>query len=168
MNKCEQSVQVNAKIETCIALAQQFYNRRFSLPQLDWFSRGTNAGYAKLQANEIHLNQVLYQQHPEYFISDVIPHEIAHLVCFQLFGRVKPHGKEWQSIMRNVYQLTPSTKHQLPCEHLRRVRQIDYECHCGVVSLSMIRHNRVVKGVQSYRCKICGETLVLKTKTISQ
>ena len=151
--------QVNELIEQCITLARQFYNRRFVVPQLHWFHRGTNAGYAKLQSNEIYLNHVLFAQHPEYYMSDVIPHEIAHLICFTLFGRVKPHGKEWQSIMRHIYQLSPTTKHHLPCEHLRRVRQIDYMCQCGIVPLSMIRHNRVLKGLQSYRCKVCGETL---------
>ncbi|MDC1347055.1 SprT-like domain-containing protein [Glaciecola sp.] len=151
--------QVNEQIEQFITLARQFYNRRFVVPQLHWFHRGTNAGYAKLQNNEIYLNHVLFEQHPEYYMSDVIPHEIAHLICFTLFGRVKPHGKEWQSIMRQIYQLTPTTKHHLPCEHLRRVRQIDYMCQCGIVPLSMIRHNRVRKGLQSYRCKVCGETL---------
>ena len=39
-------------------------------------------GYAKLQSNEIYLNHVLFAQHPEYYMSDVIPHEIA---TFDLF-----------------------------------------------------------------------------------
>lgn len=151
--------QIVQHIEHLVKQAQQYFNRQFSSPSLHWFSKGTKAGYAVLNNNTLHLHERLFNDHQAYYWSDVIPHELAHLITYRVYGRVKPHGKEWQSVMKYVFNVTPSTTHQLPVAHLRRVRQVEYKCQCGEIGLSMIRHNRVIQGKQSYRCRDCGETL---------
>jgi len=49
--------------------------------------------------------------HPDYCLSnakdmveDTIPHEIAHIVAHQIFGRqrIRPHGAEWQGIFMGL------------------------------------------------------------------
>lgn len=146
-------------INELIKQAEMYFNRCFPPPALYWFTSGTKAGYAVLNNNTLHLHERLFAEHTAYYWSDVIPHEVAHLITHQVFGRVKPHGKEWQSVMKYVFAVTPSTTHQLPIEHLRRVKQIKYMCRCGDINLSMIRHNRVVQGKQTYRCRTCGDIL---------
>ena len=46
------------------------------------------------------------------FIRQVVPHELAHLIVYQMFGRVKPHGKEWQLVMNEIFKLPAYTCHQ--------------------------------------------------------
>lgn len=152
-------LQIAQRIDDLIKQAQQYFNRQFPSPTLHWFSSGTKAGYAVLNHNTLHLHEQLYSEHHTYYWSDVIPHELAHLITYHVFGQVKPHGKEWRSVMKYVFNVLPTTTHQLPVNHLRRVRQVTYQCQCGTIELSMIRHNRVVQGRQTYRCKTCGDTL---------
>ncbi len=152
-------MQAQQQIKQSIQIAQQYFNRCFTVPDVFWFSRGMNAGYAKLNQNQIYLNQRLYEEHEAYFLTQVIPHEIAHLLTHILYGKVKPHGKEWQSIMQHVFGLEPKVTHQLACKHVSRLSQYQYQCECGEVQLSAIRHNRVQRGQQQYRCKVCLQIL---------
>ncbi len=46
-------------------------------------------------------------------------HEIAHLVAFEKFGRViKPHGKEWKSVMRNLKIQSCLINHWIKCIYI--------------------------------------------------
>lgn len=35
-------------------------------------------------------------------LEEVLVHEVAHLVCHWQHGRVRPHGREWQALMRRA------------------------------------------------------------------
>lgn len=51
---------------------------------------------------KIELNKNALEEKFEHMMEDVIPHEVAHLVCFVNYFvkgiKVKPHGKEWKAI----------------------------------------------------------------------
>ncbi len=87
-------MQVQRKLSLCLALAEQHFNRAFPMPNVDYRLRGVKAGVAYLQQNEIKLNRTLLLENETAFINQVVPHELAHLIVYQVFGRVKPHGKE--------------------------------------------------------------------------
>lgn len=120
--------------------------------------RGRIAGAAVLRKNIITLQPQLFEQNQDYYMSNVIPHELAHLVVFQYFGRVKPHGKEWQHIMQSVFDISASVTHTLDVEKAG-VRMFEYQCACAVVKLSLVRHNKVVRAKQQYICRKCQQTL---------
>lgn len=149
------------KIETDYQQAEQYFNKAFPRPLVQFSLRGKSAGTAHLQLNKLRFNPVLLQENAQSFMDDVVPHEVSHLICFQLYGRVRPHGKQWQSIMLHVFGRPPKTTHQLNTQSVQG-RQFDYYCGCGKVKLSVRRHNNVQRGKTQYRCKICQHTLQMK------
>ena len=85
-----------------LAKANLKLERRYAEPTLVYQQRGTSAGTAWLEKNEIRLNPVLLLENQQAFIDEVVPHELAHLLVWQHFGRVAPHGKEWKWMMEGV------------------------------------------------------------------
>ncbi|MEP7703120.1 SprT family zinc-dependent metalloprotease [Paraglaciecola sp. 25GB23A] len=151
--------QIIERTESCMALACEHFNRQFLMPTIKFNQRGKIAGSARLQLNELRFNPVLMQDNLDHFLSDVVPHEICHLLAFQLFGRVRPHGKEWQALMVQVYEVKPNTYHGMDVTKVAG-KKFAYRCLCGPVGLSIRRHNKVVRKVQQYRCIKCGNQLV--------
>lgn len=91
--------QILTRIEDCYQQAEIYFKRPFARPLTQFTLRGRSAGTAHLQQNRLRFNPVLLRENSEAFLSEVVPHEISHLLCFQLFGKTKPHGREWQSII---------------------------------------------------------------------
>ncbi|MCG9745194.1 SprT family zinc-dependent metalloprotease [Shewanella sp. Isolate8] len=147
-----------AAVESCYQTAEQKLGRSFPRPEVNFKLRGKSAGTAHLQLNKLRFNPVLLEENPEEFVDQVVPHEICHLLAYRLFGRVKPHGKEWQALMINLYGLTPRTTHSLNTASVAG-QTFDYACRCGVVPLSIRRHNKVQRQQTQYRCRRCKKTL---------
>jgi hypothetical protein len=81
----------------------------------------TSIGQAHLHQGRVELNPLLLTEHPEEFI-DTLVHELAHLVVFWRYGSgVRPHGREFLTLMRAV-NLSGKATHELDVEHLRRPR----------------------------------------------
>ena len=95
-------LQAQRQLKQSLALANQFFNKEFTIPVMHFELRGQKAGVAYLQQNEIRLNPVLLAENGAAFIQQVVPHELAHLLVYQQFGRVQPHGKEWKMMMEQV------------------------------------------------------------------
>ena len=146
------------KVEQCYQIAEQQLKRHFKRPEISFKLRGKSAGMAHLQLNKLRFNAHMLGENQHAFIDEVVPHEVCHLLCHQLFGRVKPHGKEWQALMLNLYQLTPKTTHNFAVMRKPQA-EFDYQCQCGVIKLSIRRHNKVIRNQAQYRCKACLSTL---------
>lgn len=137
------------------------FNKVFSLPNITFNQRGNIAGSALLQKNIIKLNPKLMSENPDYFFEHIIAHELAHILVFQLYGlRVKPHGIEWKKVMLEVFDLPAKVTHSLDTSSVA-LKSFIYKCACQQIPLSLIRHNKVMKGKQSYICRKCGEKLAL-------
>ena len=162
--KTEAQQQVLLKIEADYQLAEQQLQRKFTRPSILFSLRGKSAGTAHLQLNKLRFNPVLLEENIDAFLTQVAPHEISHLLCFQLFGRVKPHGAEWQRIMTGIYNIPADTTHQLNT-HSVAGKHFQYQCHCGPVMLSIRRHNKVIRNQTQYRCKQCSQVLIAETST---
>lgn len=149
---------VAARVTECYQIARQKLQREFPLPQVVFNQRGKAAGSARLQLNQIRLNPILLVDNLNHFIEDVLPHEVCHLLTFALYGRVRPHGKEWQTLMRYLFDLAPTPYHQLDTTKVSG-KEFDYRCACGPVKLSIRRHNKVQRGQQIYICRTCQQQL---------
>jgi len=130
--------------------------KKLTCPDMQFNQRGKVAASALLQKNIIRINPSLYQSNPEYYFSDVIGHELAHIFVHQLYRRrVKPHGSEWQHMMIEVFNLSPKVTHQLDVSDVA-MKTYKYGCGCQQIDLSLIRHNKVERGKQVYVCKKCS------------
>lgn len=144
-------------VSLCFDKADIFFGNKFKRSTCNFKQKGKAAGTAHLQKNEIRFNHFMYQQDPEAFINTVVPHEVAHILVFQIYGgTVKPHGKEWQAVMMRVYGITPDRTHTFDTPPPKEAYQ--YHCECQQHDFTKQRHTRVLRGVQ-YICKNCKSTL---------
>lgn len=142
-----------------IAQASRYFHREFPLPQLAFGLRGKSAGTAHMAEWKIRLNPVLLRDNEKTFKTQVLPHEIAHLIVFAVWGRVRPHGAEWQSVMRQVFHCPPERTHNMDVS-LVSGPTFTYQCECQTYQLSQQRHRKVLVGKARYYCRKCGQFLV--------
>ncbi|MFT5924895.1 MAG: SprT protein [Paraglaciecola sp.] len=146
------------KVEQCINHASSYFEQNFRLPKISFNQRGKIAGCARLQTNELRFNPVLLSDNINAFLEEVVPHEVCHLLAYNLFGKVRPHGKEWQSLMLELFSVKGQTYHQMDVTKVKG-KSYTYRCGCGPIELSIRRHNKVLKGQQTYICRKCRGSL---------
>lgn len=152
--------QLNARVEACYQLAEAFFKRRFPRPEVSLKLRGQKAGVAHLDENLLRFNLQLYRENSEDFLRQTVAHEVAHLIAHQMFGpRIRPHGEEWQLVMRGVYELPPNRCHTYAITRRQGSRFV-YRCGCagGEFDFTAQRHALVSKG-RRYICRRCKATL---------
>jgi SprT protein len=145
------------KANVCFNQANTFFGHEFIPATCNLKQRGKAAGTAHLQKNELRFNHFMYQQNPEEFVSTVVPHEVAHIIVYQIYGdTVRPHGKEWQAVMQKVYGIRPSRTHSFDVPPQKQ--PYEYHCSCQKHHFSKRRHTRAQQGVE-YVCRGCRSTL---------
>lgn len=167
MNQDTLSRKVRKATEACLQRARATISGASRLPSvtLRFDLRGQAAGQMRATNRgrvEIRFNLVLARQNPDAFIAQTVPHEVAHLVVWHKHGRrARPHGPEWQAVMRQLGVSEPSRCHafEIPEGEVRRQRRWPYRCACREYQLSTTRHNRIRRGQQIYSCPNCGEPL---------
>ena len=159
MLSIELQTQIVLRVKNALAQASQRLQRDFPLPQVKFNQRGKIAGCARLQTNELRFNPVLISDNLQLFMDEVVPHEVCHLITYQLYGRVKPHGPQWQRLMAVLFDLKGATRHTMDVTKVQG-KSFAYKCQCGPLTLSIRRHNKVLSNKQSYICRRCKEILV--------
>lgn len=157
MNLPELKMQVLRQLKRNLAQAESYFKRTFPMPSISYAVKGKKAGVAYLQTNEIRLNPVLLAENGAAFVEQVVPHELAHLLVFQLFGRVSPHGKEWKAMMEEVLGVPAETYHCFDTASVEK--QFPYQCACQTHQLSIRRHNAILRRQRTYLCKHCHQPL---------
>ncbi|KGQ59630.1 SprT family zinc-dependent metalloprotease [Gallibacterium anatis] len=152
------NLQVNRKLTQCLLLAERHFNCTFVRPAVNYKLRGVKAGVAYLQQWEIRLNPILLLENDQRFIEQVVPHELAHLLVYQQFGRVKPHGIEWQHLMQNVFGVPAETRHQFEVKSVQG-QTFPYQCACQTHHLTARRHQKIQQQGIQYFCKKCKKQL---------
>jgi SprT protein len=151
-----------ARTRELLARAARHYGVSMPDPIVAFDLRGRAAGKAlagDARRALVRYNAALLAAYPEHFIAHTVPHEVAHLVVFRVFGRMRPHGPEWASVMA-FFGVRPERCHNYDVSGLatRRLRRYPYRCACRDHQLTSIRHNRI-RGGQVYLCTHCGVAL---------
>lgn len=163
-----QHQQVKARACLLVEHANLYYRRRMLVPEILFDLKGATAGQLitrtitrSKKVYQIRLNHRLMKDNMTFFLDQVLPHEIAHMVVDRVYGaRVKPHGIEWQSVMRQCFRVDPARCHSLEVEPARQHRRdYIYRCDCQQHEFTARRHKNAQKGSQ-YICRTCGSELM--------
>lgn len=162
----EQAIQ---KIRETLDKARQVFGREFPMPKVTFDLRGATAGLFYPGKNLIRLNFALMYQNKDAFLNRTPPHEAAHLITRSIYGRVKPHGPEWRSVMVRL-GLPPIRCHSFDVSTVKRKRNgqtFSYFCGCKEHKISVIKHRRAVSGKYTYSCKLCKGRLMPMAPALS-
>jgi SprT protein len=112
------------------------------------------AGQYHRDRKEIRISEHLIQNHPEK-VEDTLKHELGHAVVDQKYSRrVKPHGREWKTVMKKLGVEDPSACHSLKlAEYKYFVRCSNPNCD---VEFGRYRKSKKVKHADRYVCGKCG------------
>jgi len=164
-----QQQRVIQEVERYINDAGQAFGRAFAHIPVRFDIKGKVAGMYCVRGSLSHLqryirfNPWLFAKYPEDSWQNTIPHEVAHYISEHLYGlrTIKPHGNEWQDIMR-VFGAEPLVRanYDMTGIPVRQVKRYAYRCGCREVMLTSYRHQKVQRGLQRYQCRDCGQALV--------
>ena len=160
------SIELFRKIEKCIStciISIMGVSNNLIIPVSFRTDMKGIAGLAYCYNNKrIELSEQLFLENIEEFLSDTIPHEVAHILTAILYPDAKQdHGPEWKSIMRKL-GVNPRRCHKYDITSCFKSKdRIKYTCACDNYThmLSKIRHERVKIGT-IYRCNTCDNRLI--------
>jgi predicted SprT family Zn-dependent metalloprotease len=172
----EEQKEVSKRLETLKLVAEYTFAVDLSKLELTFDLRGRSAGMAVGRGGldpmlRIRLNQEAYDIDPDRMLTQTLPHELAHIVCYAMMyqGRLDRkaavgHGKSWKTICVELggkpdrchtMALTPARK---PTKQKRHVYKLDSGT---MIELTTVRHNKVQRGkVKGYEIGHRRELLV--------
>lgn len=126
---------------------------------------GTSAGMFRARGEEcwIRYNPWIFAKHFEGNLHSTVPHEVAHYAVYSQRHRrrVRPHGPEWQRVMRGFGLPQEVTfKLDLAGVPVRRQQRHTYRCACREHEVSTVRHKRMREGRARYLCRYCDAPLL--------
>jgi len=160
-----QQEQVVSATRRCIQRAGKLFGQEFELPPVTFDLQGRAAGMYRVHKTrrQIRYNPYIFGKYFTDNLANTVPHEVAHYLTDILYGlrNVRPHGREWQVVMR-VLDAEPAVTcdYDLTGVPLRRQRRFCYRCACSSHAVSAVRHNRVQRGLGKYVCRQCRTPLV--------
>jgi SprT protein len=118
--------------------AEKKFGRDFIRPKrIEFSSRMTSlGGCACFQENVMRINLSLLEAHQLVFAKQIVPHEVAHLVCDQIHGTIKAktnyisHGEQWRGVMVALGE-KPERCHTFRPVKKRNYKNYKYVSECG-------------------------------------
>jgi len=160
---CEYTQKVDHRLGYLLAIVRQ-HLPDFKTPAMEYYDNKLASGSANYRTWTIRLNMVHLQENLESMLHETVAHEMAHLAAFAMHGRVKPHGAEWQRIMRSWFGVEPERTHDYDCSNVKARRQTRWEADCGCPDshkVSTAKRNKILFKNRSYRCLTCSQLIRL-------
>jgi|SRR5271157_174749 len=160
---------VSLKVGECIAKADKYFNKKHQVPQIQYTVRGTTAGQAS-GSWMVNFNPILLMENIEDFMTDTIPHEVAHCIDsangrddnamwrFMAGKKRSVHGDSWKRIMR-MLGADPDRCHTYDVKNAQVKVKAKYDYRCGGCNqsflVSSVLHNKMQRGQHRW-CRKCG------------
>lgn len=159
---------VYREVENFISLFNSKSKKKVYMPEIRFDLKGKTGGtfeYNRVTGeNFININKELLEKYQDEY-SQTIGHEVAHYITYSVIGeeftrngRRQVHGKNWKAVMK-MLGLDPKRCHNYDTSDLKKVKKVtyySYTCDCGYDhQITKIRHNKILRGKQSYRCATC-------------
>lgn len=100
---------IQTKVDETISKFEDVLNTNISKPNLLFDLKGTRSGYSHYSKGIINFNLQLAKDNQMDFLSNTVPHEVAHWVQRFKYGYFSPvgkkitdHGKEWKHLMLSI------------------------------------------------------------------
>jgi len=161
-------------IKHYVNLGNSIFNVCMMTPNVDFTIRGTTCGNYSCKKHTIGVNLILLHENETDYLTETIPHEVAHAFthylyqsnnqCGKNYGnkKVMPHGTEWKTIMMK-FGKNPTRCHDYNVANaqIRKVeRNYVYICNCQTHNLTSIIHKRIQIEKRQYTCKLCKTILI--------
>ena len=147
---------LNELIEACNA---QF--RGFSFNDVKFSMNGrltSTAGRAFLGEGRLEFSKVLYAQNEAQFLNDTVPHELAHIVAYRVFGD-RGHGVHWKHVM-NFLGFEANRCHNYAVQRRSPSKKYTYVCGCeGKTHEVSAQRQAWISIGKVYICKTCGSII---------
>ncbi len=171
----EKQQQVIEQTHAYIEQAVDLFNIKHNAVEISFNLKGRAAGMYRVRRHsgwhfaelkrEIRYNSFIFSKYYDDNFNTTIPHEVAHYVSDIIYGlkNIKPHGKEWKTIMLAFGANTSVTAcYDLSGIPLKKQALFAYQCRCKEHQLSAIRHNKIKKRHYRYYCNSCKQELQYK------
>jgi len=157
-------------IQELIEMAETRYKKSMKVPTISYDLKGKVAGKAFNKRNHIQLNPVLFAHNYDDFWNNTIPHEIAHLVSYNIYGNDGfGHGPLWKGVMYNCYGIEPKRCHDYDTNVNKPKGSLYiYKCSCKEHKITKVRHNRYYNAETNkitLRCNKCKTILEFTGET---
>ena len=144
-----------AAVSAVFDKAEQIYGREFERPTVVFDTKGRTAGYAAYGPWEIRVNEVLYHENIAQYLTNTIPHEVAHLVAYRLYdNKNQKHNENWRQVAISL-GCDGKRCHSYSTKNSRtKVKRWHYICgQCAkIFKLSTVRHNKIQRTEFEWGC----------------
>ncbi len=180
-----QKQQILDKVEACYVKCEAHYNRTFTRPTTRFDLTGTTAGTADPRTHVLRFQPVLAAGHWDDFLNNTVPHEVAHLVDYDVNNKLEAqmqarmaavqnqamfgnwgrrarrpkrdiHGDSWRAVMRVLGINYAARCHQYDTTQVaRRKARHEYKCACGATLQVGPKHHNAILRGARIQHKAC-------------
>jgi len=158
MNYFQNSGKAIQAVKECLVKAQNLYGLSDSWREgvdIEFRNMGRTGGTASIHRWQVKLsfNEQLLStdEYMKELLDVIIPHEVAHIVCYEKPTLGRNHNRGWQRVCIALGG-TGDRTHDMPLQKARRTRQAIYEVAGNEIPLGMIRHKKIQEKGVVYRC----------------
>jgi SprT protein len=140
------------EVEQMYSTAEQYFSRKFTRVPVIFSNHmkrmaGKATGYRTGKPLKLTFSNVVLGLNENEFIEQTVPHEVAHLIGLEHFGKLD-HGPEWSLIMTKVFERKDDTYHKY------KTPGFIYKTGAGVeMIVSNIQHRNMTLKHAAYRLR---------------
>lgn len=140
------------EVEQMYSTAEQYFSRKFTRVPVIFSNHmkrmaGKATGYRTGKPVKLTFSNIVLSLNENVFIQQTVPHEVAHLVGLEHFGKLN-HGPEWSLIMTKVFEREDNTYHKF------KTPGFIYKTLAGVeLVVSKIQHRNMMIKNSGYRLR---------------